>query len=131
MKTMKNPDACEFRNHHLGQAIQLELWRREYDDCRKKMSTTSREKMDDYIAKVKVFMQYGYFDKQMNIQSKGKVADEMLSTDKILTTELLYSGILNTLTNEECIALFTILVTQIRGNNKAVPCAGFISEAFN
>ena len=53
----------------------LELWRREFDGYRRLMSSSGREKMDDYVAKVKVFISYGYFDKEMNIQSKGKVAD--------------------------------------------------------
>jgi hypothetical protein len=53
------------------------MWRKEFDGYRKLMSTSGREKMDDYIAKVKVFISYGYFDKEMNIQSKGKVANEV------------------------------------------------------
>jgi hypothetical protein len=30
--------------------------------------------MDDYIAKVKVLIQYGYVDKELNLLFKGKVA---------------------------------------------------------
>ena len=74
---MKNPNSCELRNHHMGQFQALEDLNRDYERCRQLMSSSGREKMDDYIAKVKVFMQYGYFDRQMNIQSKGKVADEV------------------------------------------------------
>ena len=110
MRGLANPHKCELRNYHMGQYMALDLWRKEFDGYRKLMSSSGREKMDDYIAKVKVFMSYGYFDKEMNIQSKGKVSNEIQSTDKILTTELLFSGLLNKLTNEEIIALFSILV---------------------
>ena len=87
--------------------------------------------MDDYVAKVKIFMQYGYFDRQMNMQSKGRVADEIQSTDKIITTELLYSGLLNRLTNEECVGLFSILISNVKAGPKCEPCVSTISDAFN
>jgi antiviral helicase SKI2 len=131
MSSMAIPNTCEFRNHHMGQFFGLDLWRKEFEGYRKLMSSSGREKMDDYIAKVKVFISYGYFDKEMNFQSKGKVANEVQSTDKILTTELLFSGLLNKLTNEEIIALFSILVFNVKGSNKAEPCTEKISEGFN
>lgn len=115
----------------MGQYLALDMWRKEFDGYRKLMSSSGREKMDDYVAKVKVFISYGYFDKEMNIQSKGKVANEIQSTDKILTTELLFSGLLNKLTNEEIIALFSILVYNVKASNKAEPCVEKISEGFN
>jgi hypothetical protein len=67
MRAMALPHKCEFRNHHMGQFLSLELWRREFEGYRKLMSSSGREKLDDYIAKVKVFITYGYFDKEMNI----------------------------------------------------------------
>jgi antiviral helicase SKI2 len=122
---------CEFRNHHLKLSLTVEdLWW-EYEAQRQLMSTTGREKMDDYVAKVKIFMQYGYFDRQMNMQSKGRVADEIQSTDKIITTELLYSGMLNKLTNEECVALFSVLVSNVKAGPKCQPCVETLSENFN
>jgi len=38
---------------------------------------------------------------------------------------------LNKLTNEEIIALFSILVQNVRASNKAEPCTEKISEGFN
>ena len=73
------------------------------------MSTISREKMEDFNAKVKVFIDYEYFDKELNLLFKGKVANAIQSTDKILTTELIFSGLLKDMTVEECIALFSVL----------------------
>jgi|LauGreDrversion4_2_1035121.scaffolds.fasta_scaffold33980_3 antiviral helicase SKI2 len=73
------------------------------------MSSTSREKMDDFNAKVRVLLSYGYIDKDMNLLFKGKVAMDIQSTDKILTTELLFSGLLKDLPLPELIALFSVL----------------------
>jgi hypothetical protein len=64
---MAIPSTCEFRNHHMGQFFAVDLWRKEFEGYRKLMSSSGREKMDDYIAKVKVFISYGYFDKEMNL----------------------------------------------------------------
>ena len=131
MMKMNQPHKCEFRNHHLGLYMTLEQLKRDYEHYRQQMSSTGREKMDDYISKVKIFMQYGYFDRQMNMQSKGRVADEIQSTDKIITTELLYSGMLNKLTNEECVALFSVLISNVKAGPKVQPCVETISDGFN
>jgi antiviral helicase SKI2 len=131
MKLLKQLHSCDFRNHHLSLASTLEDLQFDYECQRELMSSTGRQKMDDYIAKVKIFMQYGYFDRQMNMQSKGRVADEVQSTDKIITTELLYSGLLNKLTNEECVALFSVLISNVKAGPKCEPCVATISEGFN
>jgi DSHCT (NUC185) domain len=102
---------CRNKNSHLEQWLCLERFQKEYDFNRSLMTSTSREKMDDFNAKVKVLVNYGYLDSQMNMLFKGKVAHEIISTDKIITTELIFSGLLKDLTIEECIALFSVLYT--------------------
>lgn len=118
------------RNMHLEQWITLEKFQKEYEFSRSLMTSTSREKMDDFNAKVKVLVTYGYLDNQMNMLFKGKVAHEIISTDKILTTELIFSGLLKDLTIEECIALFSILNTQVKAGKNAEPCVADISEGY-
>ena len=68
-------------------------------------------------------------DYDLNILFKGKVAADIESTDKILTTELIFSGLLKELTNEECVALFSVLLFQIK-SSKADECQSRISETF-
>lgn len=94
------------------------------------MTSTSREKMDDFNAKIRVLVSYGYLDEEMNLLFKGKVAHEIISTDKVLTTELIFSGLLKDLTIEECIALFSVLYTQVKGSKQAEPCVSDISDGF-
>ena len=94
------------------------------------MSSTTLEKMDDFNAKLKVLVAYGYIDMEMNMLFKGKVALELNSTDKILTTELIFSGLLKNLPIEECIALFSVLVSQVKGLRTAERCSESISEEF-
>lgn len=55
-------------------------------------------------------MHYKYLDKEMNLLFKGRVANEINNVDKFLMTELIFSGHLKNLTNEEVLALFSILV---------------------
>ena len=54
--------------------VALQRYQREYDSCRLSMSTTSREKLDDFNSKVKVLVAYDYIDREMNLLFKGKVA---------------------------------------------------------
>jgi superfamily II RNA helicase len=66
--------------------------------------------MNDFKAKLKVLIHYKYLDNDLNTLFKGKVSADILSTDKIITTELIFSGLLKDLTNEECVALFSVLL---------------------
>jgi len=125
------PHNCELRNVHLGQAMALERWEREYKSCRDMMSSSSREKLDDFNAKVKVLASYGYLDKEMNLLFKGKVALDIQSTDKILTTELIFSGLLKDMQLPELIALLSVLYEKIKPGRGAEPCGAHVSDQFD
>lgn len=56
-----------------------------------------------------MLIHYKHLDFDMNLLFKGKVAREINNVDKILMTELLFSGHLKNLTNEEMLALFSVL----------------------
>jgi superfamily II RNA helicase len=55
-------------------------------------------------------MEYEFIDKDQNILYRGKVARLVSSQDPILLTVLLFSGKLKELSNEEMLALFSVLV---------------------
>lgn len=78
-------------------------------------------KMDEFNAKIRVLVAYGYLDVEMNLLFKGRVAVDIVSTDKILTTELLFSGLLKALPIEELVALISVLNPQVRGSVNAQP----------
>lgn len=48
-------------------------------------------------------------DSNLNILFKGEVAREITNADKIIMTELLFSGLLKKLSVEEILALFSVL----------------------
>ena len=77
--------------------------------------------MDEFNAKIRVLVAYGYLDVEMNLLFKGRVAVDIVSTDKILTTELLFSGLLKALPIEELVALISVLNPQVRGSVNAQP----------
>jgi hypothetical protein len=131
MAVIKAVSNCERLQHHLSFTASLRQYEGELAINRAAMSTTTREKMDDFNSKVKTLVAYNYIDREMNLLFKGKVAMDIVSTDKILTTELLFSGLLKNLTIEECIALFSVLNSQVRANRNANPCEGDISENFD
>jgi antiviral helicase SKI2 len=121
---------CPQKALHLQQWVALEKYQMEFEFARSLLTSTSREKLDDFNAKVRVLISYGYLDEEMNMLFKGKVAHEIISTDKILTTELIFSGLLKELSIEECIALFSVLYSQVKGSKQALPCASDISDGF-
>jgi superfamily II RNA helicase len=75
------------------------------------MGSGGQEKLDDFKSKIQVLIHYKYLDYDLNTLFKGKVAALPMTGDKFLTTELIFSGLLKELTNEECLALFSVLVT--------------------
>ena len=69
-------------------------------------------------------------DENQNILFKGEVAREIDNADKILMTELLFSGLLRKLSLEETLALFSVLSPQVRVA-KAEMVENEISPAFS
>lgn len=74
------------------------------------MDTSGQEKLDDFKAKIQVLIHYKYLDYDLNLLFKGKVS-ELISNNKFLLTELIFSGLLKELTNEETIAVLSLLDT--------------------
>lgn len=78
--------------------------------CRSLLDTSGQEKLDDFKAKIQVLIHYKYLDYDLNLLFKGKVS-ELISNNKFLLTELIFSGLLKELTNEETIAVLSLLDT--------------------
>ena len=66
-----------------------------------------------------VLVDYKLIDRNHNLLFKGEVAREINNVEKVLMTELLFSGHLKKLTNEEILALFSILSSQIKASKAA------------
>jgi superfamily II RNA helicase len=77
-----------------------------------------------------VLVHYNFIDNNTNLLFKGEVSREITNVDKIVMTELLFSGILKKLTNEEILALFSVLSPQIKAS-KADECTSEISPQFS
>ena len=56
-------------------------------------------------------------DADQNILFKGKVSRVVSSIDPILITQLVFSGKLKDLNNEEMLAIFSIFLDQIKAGN--------------
>lgn len=66
------------------------------------------------MAKNKVLEHYKMIDEQQNILFKGKVAKAVSTVDNILITQLLFSGHLKQLNDEEALALISVMITNIK-----------------
>lgn len=94
---------------YLTQLEALEKYQKEMDYCRSLLNTGGQEKLDDFKAKIQVLIHYKYLDYDLSLLFRGKVAQAFSSVDKFLTTELVFSGLLKDLTNEEIAAVFSVL----------------------
>ena len=73
---------------------------------------------------------YKFIDKDLNLEYKGKVAQKFVSLNKIILTELLFSGLLKELTCEECVAIFSCLGHEKVTGKNAVECNTIYSDSF-
>jgi ATP-dependent RNA helicase DOB1 len=72
--------------------------------------------MDELKCRKRVLRRMGYATAADVIELKGRVACELSSSDELLVTELLFNGVFNDLTPEQCCALFSCFVFQERSN---------------
>lgn len=108
--------SCDKLVYHATQCQKQYELEEELRVCNELLSSESNEKENDFIAKNKVLEQYKMIDTDENMLFKGKVAKEAGSGDAILITQLLFSGHLKNLKNEEMLALFSVLVTETKAS---------------
>ena len=60
----------------------------------------------------RVLRRLGCIDEGDVVQTKGRVACEINSADEILITQLIYDGVFNDLTPQQCVALLASIVFQ-------------------
>lgn len=77
-----------------------------------------------------VLKEFKMIDEEENMLFKGKVAKEVGSADSIIMTQLLFSGHLKKLNNEEMLALFSVLVTETRAGKQCKMLESKISDNF-
>lgn len=100
---------CHKLQYHLSQIIRSNQLSNELNECNTFLNDESNIKSDDFENKNKVLEEYQMIDKDQNLLYKGKVARLVTSQDPILLTQLLFSGKLKELSNEELLAMFSVL----------------------
>jgi superfamily II RNA helicase len=121
---------CSYFTAHLQQCIKCEEYEQELDYCTALLSTEGNEKENDFQAKNKVLREYKMIDDQNNVLYKGKVAKAVASVDSILMTQLLFSGSLKKLNDEEMLALLSCMIFNIRASKQHPVLDTEISPAF-
>jgi len=69
-------------------------------------------------ARCRVLRKLGYIDSEQVVQTKGHVACEISTSDELVTTELVFSGVLKTLSLEQVVALISCLVWTEKADGK-------------
>ena len=86
--------------------------RREIARLRHSMSDAALQQMPDYQLRIAVLEDLGYINPAHTVQLKGRVACEVQSGDELVTTELIFAGLLDDLDSAEAAALLSALVFQ-------------------
>ena len=86
--------------------------RREIARLRHSMSDAALQQMPDYRLRITVLEDLGYINPAHTVQLKGRVACEVQSGDELVTTELIFAGLLDDLDSAEAAALLSALVFQ-------------------
>ena len=121
---------CERLEYHASQCQRVHDLEEELRLCNQILSSESNSKQIEFEAKNKVLMEYKMIDEEENMLFKGKVAKEVGSGDAIVITQLLFSGLLKKLNNEEMLALFSCLVTETRAGKSCQILESKISDNF-
>jgi len=78
------------------------------------LSNESLQLFPDFLQRKAVLQRLGYIDEHETVAVKGRVACEVNTCDELIVTEMVFEGILNDLTPEECVAVLSALVYQGR-----------------
>jgi len=96
--------------------LKCEKYEEELGYCTALLAAEGNQKESDFMAKNKVLQEYKMIDEQNNVLYKGKVAKAVSSVDSILLTQLIFSGHLKLLDDEEMLALLSCMIYNIRAS---------------
>eukprot|EP00873_Tetraselmis_striata_P040414 jgi/Tetstr1/460678/TSEL_005874.t1 len=76
------------------------------------ISDANLQQMPEFHQRVAVLQDMGYVDEDHTVQLKGRVACEVNTGDELLSTEIIFAGLLTDLSPAEAVALLSALVFQ-------------------
>lgn len=104
--------SCNQITYHLTQYDVAKTYKKQLDDIQKVLAGGVDEKESEFNTRTAVLTQYKIVDNELNLLFKGKVAAKVSSVDSILLTEFFFSGLINELTDQELLAVLSILNNQ-------------------
>jgi ATP-dependent RNA helicase DOB1 len=112
---IKRVSAYEHKNDLMDQSRAL---RREARACQTMV-------MKDDLRKMKrVLKELGHVDGQGVIQTKGRTACEINTANELVVVELMFAGLFNDLTVEQCVALLSCLIFDEKSKDDEDPAQG-------
>eukprot|EP00795_Rhopilema_esculentum_P004965 gene4965-21311_t len=73
--------------------------------------------LDELKCRKRVLRRLGYVNASDVIELKGRVACEISSADELLLTEMIFNGVFNDLSSEQCVALLSCFVFQEKADD--------------
>jgi len=99
--------------------VQVEKKQKVLHDIKDKKKELKKAKqviqLDELKARKRVLRRLGYATAADVIETKGRVACEISTADELLLTEMIFNGVFNTMTVEQCTAVLSCLIFQEKG----------------
>lgn len=121
---------CERISYHLTQFDQMKTYKTQLDDIHKILSGGLDAKEQEFNSRTAVLTNYKIVDNDLNMLFKGKVAVKVSSADNILLTEFFFSGLLSELTDQEILAIVSLLNNQQKAPGNQPECIKMYSESY-
>jgi hypothetical protein len=102
---------CDLLSYHITQTDSHVYYKKEMDSIQKILGGGIDEKQNDFDVRNSVLLNYGMIDSDLNLLFKGKVCAR---ADDIIMTEFFFSGLMNSCTDCELLALLSIFCTKQR-----------------
>lgn len=100
-------NGCAYENEHMSIFAEEKKLRTELENVNKALSEENLKHFDNFKKRVNILKAFEYIDQDDQVTLKGKAAREISTSDSLLLTELLLSGILEKLDTNELIAFLS------------------------
>lgn len=102
-----SPDLSDLYTQYSNKIQLMAELKSEKDELRKAKSLLQ---MDELKHRKRVLRRLGYCTQSDVIEFKGRVACELSSADELLITEMIFNGVFNNLSTEQCVSLLSCFV---------------------
>lgn len=98
---------CQYKSIHMDFYQKLEPLKKKFEELQNNLNTEKLKHSNEFNKRIKVLQQLNYVSKELTLEVKGKAARELSTTDCVMMTETLLSGVLDGLSIREKLAFMS------------------------